>query len=48
LSVGVYQSTDELAQRWRGKRRFLPTLATERADVWRPRWEHAVRQTTPV
>ena len=45
LSTGVYSSTDELAYLWRVERRFLPTLAPERAAELMARWEHAVRQT---
>ena len=45
LATGVYQSTDELASLWRAKRRFLPTLETQRARELMERWEHAVRQT---
>ncbi len=45
LATGVYQSTDELTDLWRAERRFLPTLAPERAAELMARWEHAVRQT---
>ncbi len=45
LSVGVYQSTEELTALWRVERRFLPTLPSERAAELMQRWEHAVRQT---
>ena len=45
LATGVYQSTDELSGLWRAERRFLPTLAPERAQELMARWEHAVRQT---
>lgn len=45
LATGVYHSTDELTHLWRSERRFLPTLATQRARELMERWEHAVRQT---
>ncbi len=45
LSTGVYASTDELSHLWRAGRRFLPTLAADRASELMARWEHAVRQT---
>ncbi|MGI9134939.1 MAG: glycerol kinase GlpK [Rhodoferax sp.] len=45
LSCGVYRSTDELRALWRAERRFLPTLAPERARQSMQRWEHAVAQT---
>ena len=45
LATGVYQSIDELTGLWRSERRFLPTLAPQRADELMARWEHAVRQT---
>ncbi|MGQ0711065.1 MAG: glycerol kinase GlpK [Rhodoferax sp.] len=46
LGVGVYRDTDELAQQWRAQRRFLPTMARERAQELMQQWEHAVRQAT--
>ena len=45
LTVGVYKSTEELSALWRSERRFLPTLAPQRAKEQMERWEHAVRQT---
>ncbi|WP_394755605.1 glycerol kinase GlpK [Rhodoferax sp.] len=45
LATGVYRSTDELSALWQAERRFLPTLARERATELMARWEHAVRQT---
>ncbi|MDD2881270.1 MAG: glycerol kinase GlpK [Rhodoferax sp.] len=45
LATGVYRSTDELTALWQTERRFLPTLAPERAQEHMARWEHAVRQT---
>ena len=45
LTVGVYKSTEELSGLWRSERRFLPTLAPQRAKEQMDRWEHAVRQT---
>jgi glycerol kinase len=45
LSTGVYKSTDELSDLWKADRRFLPTLAPQRAKELMERWEHAVRQT---
>ncbi|MCE1249517.1 MAG: glycerol kinase, partial [Comamonadaceae bacterium] len=46
LSCGLYASTEEIAHLWRAERRFLPTLARERAEELMAHWEHAVRQTT--
>lgn len=46
LSSGVYRSTDELSQLWRAERRFVPTLASGRAQELMANWEHAVRQAT--
>jgi glycerol kinase len=45
LTTQVYSGTDELTQLWRAERRFLPTLARERAAELMDRWEHAVCQT---
>jgi glycerol kinase len=45
LSTGVYQSTTELSELWRAERRFLPTMARERARELMAQWEHAVAQT---
>jgi len=45
LTLGVYQSTAELSELWRAERRFLPTMARERAQELMARWEHAVAQT---
>jgi glycerol kinase len=45
LTVGVYKSTQELADLWRSERRFLPTLPPQRAQEQMDRWEHAVRKT---
>jgi glycerol kinase len=45
LATGVYHGTDELTELWRAERRFLPTLAAERARELMEHWEHAVRQT---
>jgi glycerol kinase len=44
LACGIWRGTDELASLWRAERRFLPTLAPERAAQRMQRWEHAVRQ----
>ena len=44
LSTGLYQNTDELSTLWRAERRFLPTMAPERAQALMARWEHAVQQ----
>ncbi|RGE45697.1 glycerol kinase [Comamonas testosteroni] len=46
LSAGVYQSTEELSALWKAERRFVPTLAHDRAQELMARWEHAVAQTT--
>jgi len=45
LTVGVYESLDELAAQWRVERRFLPTMPRERVAELMDRWERAVRQT---
>ncbi len=45
LATGVFANTAELAALWQAERRFLPTLAPERAQERMARWEHAVRQT---
>jgi len=44
LSTGLYQNTDELSALWRAERRFLPTMAPDRAQALMARWEHAVQQ----
>ncbi len=44
LSTGLYQNTDELSALWRAERRFLPTMAPERAQALMARLEHAVQQ----
>ena len=46
LASGVYRSTGELSKLWKAERRFLPTLAAERAAELMARWDHAVRQAT--
>ena len=46
LSSGVYQSTEELTGLWVAERRFMPTLAPERAQELMARWEHAVAQAS--
>lgn len=46
LAGGVYRGTDELSALWKSQRRFLPTLARDRAAELMARWEHAVRQAT--
>jgi glycerol kinase len=45
LSAGVYHGTAELSELWRAERRFLPTMARERAHELMAAWEHAVQQT---
>ena len=45
LTVGLYDDLDELAAQWQIERRFLPTMARERAAVLMATWERAVRQT---
>ncbi len=45
LSTGVYKSTAELSELWRAERRFIPTMARERAIELMAQWEHAVAQT---
>ena len=46
LASGVYADPAELAAHWQVERRFLPTLAPERAAERMADWEHAVRQAT--
>ena len=46
LSSGVYAGTQDIAQLWRAERRFVPTLARERADERMAQWQHAVAQAT--
>ncbi|MBT0570008.1 glycerol kinase GlpK [Curvibacter sp. CHRR-16] len=46
LTTGLYSSTEEIASLWRAERRFLPTMAPERAQKRMAAWEHAVRQAT--
>ncbi|MBK1713971.1 glycerol kinase GlpK [Rubrivivax gelatinosus] len=45
LGVGVWRDRAEIAALWQAERRFLPTLARERAAELMARWERAVRQT---
>jgi glycerol kinase len=45
LGVGVWRDRSEIGALWQAERRFLPTLARERADELMARWERAVRQT---
>jgi glycerol kinase len=44
LAVGVYKGVDELSAQWKVQRRFLPTLARDKAAERMAQWEHAVRQ----
>ena len=44
LATGVYRSLDELSRQWGEERRFLPTLARDRAAERMALWERAVRQ----
>jgi glycerol kinase len=46
LTCGVWQGTQELSALWRAERRFLPTMARDRAEGLMRQWEHAVRQAT--
>ena len=46
LAVGVYKNLDELSAQWQVERRFVPTLARERAQALMDQWAHAVRQAT--
>jgi glycerol kinase len=46
LACGVFKNTDELSALWKAERRFMPTLARDRAAELMARWEHAVRQAT--
>ena len=45
LATGVWHSREELSAQWRVERRFLPTMARERADELMAQWGRAVRQT---
>ncbi|MBK1689425.1 glycerol kinase GlpK [Rubrivivax gelatinosus] len=45
LGVGVWRDRSEIGALWQAERRFLPTLARERAAELMARWERAVRQT---
>ncbi|MFN3811196.1 MAG: glycerol kinase GlpK [Roseateles asaccharophilus] len=44
LSTGVYSGLEELGDHWRAERRFMPTMARERAMELMAGWEKAVRQ----
>jgi glycerol kinase len=44
LAVSVYKGVDELSAQWKVQRRFLPTLARDKAAERMAQWEHAVRQ----
>ncbi|MDN3544920.1 glycerol kinase GlpK [Kinneretia asaccharophila] len=44
LSTGVYSGLEELGDHWRAERRFMPTMARERAMELIAGWEKAVRQ----
>jgi len=48
LSTGVFANTDAVSALWRAERRFLPTLAPERASELMATWDRAVRQATAV
>jgi glycerol kinase len=45
LATGVWHSREELSAQWRVERRFLPTMARDRADELMAQWARAVRQT---
>lgn len=45
LTVGVYQSTEELSDLWRADKRFTPMRDARSATALMQGWEHAVRQT---
>jgi glycerol kinase len=45
LSIGMYQSLDELTALWRVDRRFIPAIPNRQAQELMQRWEHAVHQT---
>ncbi|MCD0421198.1 glycerol kinase GlpK [Rubrivivax sp. JA1024] len=45
LGVGIWRDRAELAALWQAERRFLPTMARDRAAELMARWERAVRQT---
>jgi glycerol kinase len=44
LATGVYAGLDELGALWGEERRFVPTLARDRAAERMAEWERAVRQ----
>ena len=44
LAVGVWRDLDQLAALWQVERRFLPTMARDRATELMAHWDHAVRQ----
>jgi glycerol kinase len=46
LACGAWRGADELANLWAVERRFIPTLAPERAAERMARWEHAVLQAS--
>ncbi|CAD5371885.1 glycerol kinase [Rubrivivax sp. A210] len=46
LSCGVWRDLDELSEQWQVERRFLPTMARERAAELMAGWDRAVRQAT--
>jgi glycerol kinase len=48
LATGVWCSREELSAQWRVERRFLPTMARDRAEALMAQWERAVRQTLAV
>ena len=48
LATGVWRSREELSAQWRVERRFLPTMARDRAEALMAQWERAVRQTLAV
>ena len=44
LACGVWPGPEALEAQWQAERRFIPTLARERAGDLMQRWERAVRQ----
>ncbi|MFM7698653.1 MAG: glycerol kinase GlpK [Limnohabitans sp.] len=46
LTIGIYQSPEELSRQWRVERRFEPRMSRDQAAAKMADWERAVRQTT--
>ena len=44
LGIGLYESLDEIADAWRGERRFEPAMAPARRDALYDGWRRAVQR----